>query len=265
MNIRQQTASGVVVVLLALFFAVLYGYSVSVIAAALPLENLTHHENLAHYERILRPGLPLAFVASWLCLSVLALLLMFQARGKGHYKTLSEIDHLTGAGNRMAFEKHMEHVGSKGRFPLCLIVIDVDGLKTINDKIGHQAGDALLCRVAVLLRRSLRDNDAIYRIGGDEFAVIIPGAIYSVAEPLMERLDMQAALMREKVDMPPAFVSCGLAEARDKESFVSLFMRADAAMYNKKQMRRDAVHKSIAEWVKEHPAYGDRRKTPPPF
>jgi len=139
-------------------------------------------------------------------------------------------------------------------------VVDVDGLKLINDRLGHQAGDALLRRVTLLLQRSVRENDGIYRVGGDEFAVIIPGAIYSVAQPLMERINMQAALMREKADLPPIFISYGLAEARDQESFASLFKRADAAMYSNKNMRLEAVNRAITQWVREHPDCNDRRK-----
>jgi diguanylate cyclase (GGDEF)-like protein len=214
----------------------------------------------SRHELSLQPFLMGAFGVGWLCLSGIVLLLLFQARRQVHYKVLSEIDHLTGAGNRLAFEKHLECIGSQGRFPVCLIVVDVDGLKLINDRLGHQAGDALLRRVTSLLQRSVRENDGIYRVGGDEFAVIIPGTIYSVAQPLMERINMQAALMREKAGLPPIFISHGLAEARDQESFASLFKRADAAMYSNKNMRLEAVNRAITQWVREHPDCNDRRK-----
>ena len=200
-----------------------------------------------------------AFGGAWFCLGIFTVVLLHQARRQGHYKVLSEIDHLTGAGNRMAFEKHLERVGAQGRFPVCLIVMDVDGLKIINDRLGHQAGDALLRRVTLVLQRSLRENDAIYRLGGDEFAVIIPGAIYSVAQPLTERINVQAALMREKAGLPPIYISYGLAESRDLESFATLFKRADAAMYANKKSRHEAVKKAILQWVDEHPGHADRR------
>lgn len=205
-----------------------------------------------------------ACVGGWLCICLFMLLLLFQTRRQVHYKVLSEIDHLTGAGNRLAFEKYLARMGSQNRFPFCLIMMDVDGLKIINDRLGHQAGDALLRRATFLLQRSLRENDTVYRIGGDEFAVIVPGATYNVAQPLTERITMQTALLREKGELPPIFISCGLAEARDPESFASLFKRADMAMYTNKQMRHKTTSRAITQWVEKHPDQLERRKKPLP-
>jgi len=214
----------------------------------------------SRYELSFQPFLMGAFGFAWLCLCAFMLFVLFQTRRQVYYKVLSEIDHLTGAGNRLAFETHLERMGGQGRFPICLILMDVDGLKLINDRFGHQAGDALLRRVTLLLQRSLRENDTIYRIGGDEFAVIISGAIYSVAQPLTERISMQATLMREKAGLPPIFISHGLAEARDQESFATLFQRADEAMYKNKKMRHETVSKAITQWLEQYPDCAERRK-----
>jgi diguanylate cyclase (GGDEF)-like protein len=215
----------------------------------------------SRYELSFQPILMGAFGFAWLCLCVFVLFMMFQVRRQVHYKVLSEIDHLTGAGNRLAFEKHLESMSGQSRVTLCLILIYVDGLKLINDRLGHQAGDVLLRRVTLLLQRSLRENDAIYRIGGDEFAVIIPGAMYSAAQPLTKRINRQTTLTREKEDLPPIFISHGLAEARDQESFAALFKQADAAMYKNKKMRRETVHRALAQWLDEHPERAERRNS----
>ena len=218
----------------------------------------------SEHELRLQPLLLWAFGGAWACLCLFIVLLLYLARQQDHYKVLSELDHLTGAGNRLAFEKALELSRKQQQYPICLIVMDVDGLKILNDSLGHQAGDGLLRRVTLLLQRSLRENDVIYRIGGDEFAVILPGASYSVAQPLTERINVQAALMREKTGLPPIYISHGLAEARDAESFTTLFTRADAAMYGNKNLRREAAHRAIMKWVREHPEHGDRRAKPTP-
>ncbi len=213
------------------------------------------------HDLCLSPFLLWSFGGIWLCLCASALLLLRLRHLSGHYKMLSEVDHLTGAGNRLAFEKSLNSLRRQKRLPLCLILVDVDGLKLINDKLGHQAGDALLRRLMQLLHRSLRENDAIYRIGGDEFAVIVPDAVYSMARPLTERINRQARLMREKDALPPVFISSGLAEARDEESLATLFARADMAMYGNKDLHRKENHKAILHWLEKHPNMEERRKS----
>lgn len=212
-----------------------------------------------HYEFGIMPLLRGVFCAAWLCLSLFVLVLLYMVRRNDHYKVLSELDHLTGVGNRLAFEKALADLGARSQFPVCLLIMDVDGLKILNDNLGHEAGDALLRRVAVLLQRTLREGDMIYRIGGDEFAVLIRGTDYAAAQPMAERISIQAALMREKTAMPPIYISHGLAEARDHESMVSLFTRADEAMYSNKNLRREAAARAILHWVREHPEQEDRR------
>lgn len=207
----------------------------------------------------LLPAVSFALAGAWICLSFFVLLVLYQLRKHAHYKVLSERDHLTGAGNRLAFELALSRLEKSREFPACLIVMDVDGLKRYNDLLGHETGDTLLRRVMLVLQRSLRENDDIFRIGGDEFAVVIPGASYSMAEPLIARINVQAALMREAAEQPPVYISCGIAEARDEASLSTLFIRADEAMYINKNSRRDMVSREIMKWIEEHPDFEERR------
>ncbi|MDL2266507.1 sensor domain-containing diguanylate cyclase [Desulfovibrio sp. OttesenSCG-928-G15] len=208
---------------------------------------------------------PISFVATilgigWLVMILGVLLLRHFAWQQDKYKQLSQHDHMTGAMNRLAFEKKLEELQHSGNYPICLLVMDVDGLKTINDALGHEAGDALLRRVMLLLQRSLRDEDAVYRLGGDEFAVILSDAHYSVAQQLAERITVQAAMMREKTGLSPIFLSLGFAEAKSPEAVGSLFARADEAMYSNKRIRKDAAHRAINRWIKNNPQLHERRK-----
>lgn len=206
------------------------------------------------------PVLGWALGTTWLILCVCVALMRYLSKQQNKYKTLSELDHLTGAHNRLAFEKKLEELKNDHCYPISLIVMDVDGLKIINDALGHEEGDALLRRVMLLLQRSLRDDDAVYRLGGDEFAVILQGAAYATAQSLAERITVQAATMREKTGLPPVFLSLGFAEAMDNETYATLFARADEAMYSNKRLRKDAAHRAILRWVKKHPAEFERRK-----
>jgi diguanylate cyclase (GGDEF)-like protein len=103
---------------------------------------------------------------------------------------LSLRDQVTGLYNRRWFEQELSDAVAAGRRdgrPLALLVIDLDGLKRINDLGGHQAGDEALVAAATALTRSTRTGDAACRLGGDEFAVILPGATAEVAMAVAER------------------------------------------------------------------------------
>jgi diguanylate cyclase (GGDEF)-like protein len=116
---------------------------------------------------------------------------------------------------------------------LAVVLIDLDDFKAVNDRIGHLAGDSVLAEVAERVREAVRQADVACRIGGDEFAVILPESTRIDAEGLFARV--QATLRRR----PPAqtnglTVSGGIAELRADDDGVSLFERADSALYQAK-------------------------------
>lgn len=149
---------------------------------------------------------------------------------------LAVTDALTGLGNRRHFTEVFEQALVACRTsgtPLALLLLDLRGLKAINDRLGHPCGDEVLCETARVLRRALRPGDQAFRIGGDEFAVILPGTTQGTAVALGERLC--AAL--ETLGLPQAEAlttgaTAGVAVFPDDGATVSqLISAADMALY----------------------------------
>jgi diguanylate cyclase (GGDEF)-like protein len=147
-------------------------------------------------------------------------------------------DPLTGLGNLRQLQRQLAHlleVHRRYSHPFGLLLMDIDGLKRINDAHGHYAGDRVLMRVAMALRRSIRSVDLAARLGGDEFCVLVPQQETDAAATLAERL---ATAVREEVstpDDPPVGLSIGVvscpAHGEDAETLVDT---ADRAMYRAK-------------------------------
>jgi diguanylate cyclase (GGDEF)-like protein len=158
------------------------------------------------------------------------------------------IDPLTGMLNRQALAPRIAELQQQSvvtREPVGLIVCDLDHFKRINDDHGHAAGDAVLKDVAYRLRKSLRAFDLVYRIGGEEFLVLLPGADYDqaarVAEQLRLGLDGELAGAGHAVTM-----SFGVAASEPHEVFEydALFAEADTALYAAKSDGRNCVRGS---------------------
>lgn len=150
---------------------------------------------------------------------------------------LSFHDALTGLFNRTFFESQTE-LFEDGRFdPLAVVSIDVDKLKLVNDTLGHGAGDELLGRAAAVLKKVFRDSDVVARVGGDEFAVLLPHCTASGLKAVLGRLDAVLTDAEEE-GLAPLLLSVGWAWREGGEKTLArLFADADDAMYQAKAAR----------------------------
>jgi diguanylate cyclase (GGDEF)-like protein len=152
-------------------------------------------------------------------------------------RQLAELDALTGLHNRRYFDEVLDREISRahryGR-SLALILIDFDDLKSINDRIGHLGGDAALAELGERVRDSLRTADHACRIGGDEFAVILPESGLEDARQLFDRL-LAAIGTRPLAAGESGSVSGGIAALERDDDPKALFQRADEALYRAKR------------------------------
>jgi diguanylate cyclase (GGDEF)-like protein len=148
-------------------------------------------------------------------------------------------DTLTELPNRRAFGARLGREIDAG-VGFALVLCDMDNLKTVNDSQGHEAGDKALQLLAGALESELRRSDEAYRIGGDEFAVILPGAAQLDAERVMRRL--RAALTRAGLENGHAIeASFGIAVHERGDDPERLVARADQALYQAKRRREESA------------------------
>gem|GEM_PF-2480780 len=157
---------------------------------------------------------------------------------------LSFHDQLTDLYNRAYFENELDRLDVSRQLPLSVILADVNGLKLINDVFGHREGDRLLREVAGILRCSAREEDVLARIGGDEFAILVPQTTAEEAEDIMHRI---SARCRERNDASFTIsVSFGVAtKSAETEGVWEVFGRAEERMYQDKLLSRDSAKNAI--------------------
>jgi diguanylate cyclase (GGDEF)-like protein len=187
------------------------------------------------------PPLLIAPAALIVSLAILSTALM---RSDLEFRSRAVIDPLTGMLNRTALRSRVEELGQQSAVsgaPVALIVVDVDNFKLVNDAHGHVAGDAVLRDLAYRLRKRLRAFDLAYRLGGEEFLMVLPGAEH--AEALAVAKQLCGGINDEEVGGVAVTISCGVAASRrgTRFDYDLVFEAADLALYEAKHSGRNRV------------------------
>lgn len=161
---------------------------------------------------------------------------------------MSSHDVLTGLYNRLYFEQELVRLERSRLFPLSLIMADVDDLKVVNDTLGHAAGDELLRQIAGLFRSSFRAEDIIARVGGDEFAVLLPETNQVAANEAIERI-RQTLKKWGSLYGAPLNISLGLGIAESGEGVMAALAAADQSMYKDKVARTGRAPRQKTHYV----------------
>ncbi|MEV6850444.1 EAL domain-containing protein [Actinoplanes sp. NPDC051411] len=169
-------------------------------------------------------------------------------RQEARLRDQAQYDGLTKLANRAHF--HDGLAASLAAGPVALVLVDLDHFKTVNDTMGHAAGDTLLVEVAGRLRTAVRENELVARLGGDEFAVLLPGEAAASADAVAERILSSLASPVRLMHQDAVVVQCSIGVASGSD-LTQLLSDADIAMYAAKDRGR-------ATWVRYTPSLGHR-------
>lgn len=150
-------------------------------------------------------------------------------------------DELTGLFNRAYFEVELERLAGGRHFPVSVVMADVDGLKKVNDLHGHAAGDRMLRQAATVLLETFRAEDVVARIGGDEFAVLLPLTDRHIVAELLKRIASSQEVVNCSGSDCVVSLSLGSATVRKGESLTKAIHRADMQMYQHKFSRKQRL------------------------
>lgn len=164
------------------------------------------------------------------------------------YRYLSVTDSLTGLRNRTYFEQEMHRFEEENRAPVGIVLCDVDGLKLVNDTFGHDAGDQLLLAAARVFTETFPGGGTVARIGGDEFAMLLPDSDETATERVC--CSLRSAVQRYNAANPelPLSASIGFAARGDTcKSMIGLFKEADDNMYREKLHRSRSTRSVVVQ------------------
>ena len=161
---------------------------------------------------------------------------------------MSLYDSLTGLYNRNFFETEMERFSHGRHSPVGIVVCDLDGLKFVNDTLGHRNGDDLLANASRILKKSFRSSDIVSRIGGDEFAILLPKTQKQHVTMLIQRLRKEVTAYNAGKPKIPVYLSIGYAVSdQEAPNMQHLFREADNRMYREKIQSEQSGRNDIVQ------------------
>lgn len=172
---------------------------------------------------------------------------------RAHLEDMVRNDPLTGLRSRTVFTMTMDDLEQQGVRPVGVIAADVNGLKMINDYLGHDEGNSVLCQAALLLRGGIDSAACVARMSGDEYAVLLPGcngqAVAEVMHSLLQRFERH----NECHTRPPVLLAMGSACADTMQtSIATTLVEADRAMLRHKLTTRADTRQRIKDWIENH-------------
>ncbi|SAL18223.1 sensor domain-containing diguanylate cyclase [Caballeronia telluris] len=160
-------------------------------------------------------------------------------KAEAYLEFLGKHDVLTKLKNRSFCIDEINRLERKGPFPVTAIAVDVNGLKSVNDQLGHAAGDALLRRAGEVLGKALEKPFQAARIGGDEFVVLLPGTDERGGEAVMDSIRQLVEVNNQFYSGMPLSFAMGAATAQEGERLEAMLHRADTVMYAEKRAHYD--------------------------
>jgi diguanylate cyclase (GGDEF)-like protein len=178
--------------------------------------------------------------ADWDLVQVALTDITARKRAEAYLEFLGRHDVLTKTYNRTFYTDEINRLERKGIFPVTVIIADLNGLKNANDQLGHAAGDSLLARAGEVLQKSAEAPNRAARIGGDEFAILMPNADERYGLVMMETVASLVDLNNQYHSDLELSLSIGIATSRPGERLEAVIRRADDRMYEAKR----AYHES---------------------
>jgi diguanylate cyclase (GGDEF)-like protein len=175
------------------------------------------------------------FEDDWSLVQVALTDITARKKAEAYLEFLGKHDVLTKLYNRSFYVDELNRLERKGPFPVTIIMADLNGLKEANDQLGHSAGDALLRRAGEVLSEAIGRPNHAARIGGDEFAILLPGTDRNAVTPVIEDIERLTELNNQFYSGTTLSFSIGRATARTGERLEDTARRADARMYEAKR------------------------------
>lgn len=147
---------------------------------------------------------------------------------------MSYNDQLTGVYNRRFFEEEIKRLDSIRNLPISLVMIDVNGLKLINDAFGHKKGDDLLIKIAQAIKDSCREGEIVARYGGDEFVMLLPKTTVEAAGKIVERIKAKSDIKNKNEPIYLSFAAGIATKTEPEQDIFEILKQADDIMYEKK-------------------------------